>query len=224
MSLIDQIAEGGKNKLKMSESAGTKQGPPKMIQATDFMSIVREIYGSREVDKKSKKDFKGFRTRLRKAEWPLEGVMGKVDKKAWTEICDDTITYMIKNIRNSQPNGEWILLNYEADIRMNPLNQESIVVACEFVDAENNADLRYQNGVPAVDVNINMADNNKELIEAISKKTEESDDTELKDLMKQFIQVMAADVIKKKGAAKKPEPEPVLNEDDVDDIEQGFEA
>jgi Pyruvate/2-oxoacid:ferredoxin oxidoreductase gamma subunit len=67
-----------------------------------------------------------------------------------------------------------------------------------------------------------MADNNKELIEAISKKTEESDDTELKDLMKQFIQVMAADVIKKKAA--EPAPAPALQEDAPEDLAQGFEG
>tara|TARA_R100001163_G_C5056880_1_gene193379 strand:+ start:1252 stop:1920 length:669 start_codon:yes stop_codon:yes gene_type:complete len=222
MSLIDQFAEGGKNKLKMSESAGTKQGPPKMIQATDFMSVVRDIYESKSVDKKSKKEFKGFRTRLRKASWPLEGIMGKVDKQAWTEICEDTITYMVKNIRNSQPNGEWVLFNYEADIRLNHNNQESIIIACEFVDSENNQDLRYQNGVPAIDVNVNVADGNKELIEALNKKTEDSDDTELKDLMKQFIQVMAADVIKNKDVepASVPAPQKEVSED----IAQGFEG
>ncbi len=224
MSLIDQIAESGKNKLKMSETAGTKQGPPKMVKSTDFMSIVREVYDSRCVDKKSKKDFKGFRSRLRKAEWPLEGLMSKVDKQAWGEICEDTIKYMIKNIRNSQPNGEWVLLNYEADIRLNPKNQEAIIIACEFVDSTNSADLRYQNGVPAVDVNINMADNNKELIEAISKKTESSDDTELKDLMKQFIQVMATDAIQNKKPKAEPKVEPTPKEDSVEDISHGFDG
>ena len=63
MSLIDQIAENGKNKLKMHEAAGTKQAPPKMIKSTDFMSIVREVYESRSLDKKSKKEFKDYRRR-----------------------------------------------------------------------------------------------------------------------------------------------------------------
>lgn len=220
--MIDQIAETGKKTLRMSESAGAKQGPPKMIQATDFMSIVREVYDSKAIDKKSKKDFKEFRTRLRKAEWPLEGVMGKVDKKAWNEICEDTIKYMVKNIRNSQPNGEWVLLDYEADIRMNPRNQEAIVIACKFVDADNNADLRYANGVPAMDVNVNVADNNKELIEALNKKSDESDDTELKDLMKQFIQVMAADAINKKATTV--ESAPAAKEDPIEDLSEAFEG
>ena len=224
--MIDQIAASGKNTLKMSESAGTKQGPPKMIQATDFMSIVREVYDSSAIDKKSKKDFKEFRTRLRKAEWPLEGVMGKVDKQAWNEICEDTIKYMIKNIRNSQPNGSWVLLDYEADIRMNPRNQEAIVIACKFVDANNNTELRYTNGVPAMDVNINVADNNKELIEALSKKSDESDDTELKDLMKQFIQVMAADAISKKDKkpAKTAKTEPAAQEEPINELAEDFEG
>mgnify|MGYP003108928360 FL=1 len=224
MSLIDQIAENGKNKLKMHEAAGTKQAPPKMIKSTDFMSIVREVYESRSLDKKSKKEFKDYRTRLRKAEWPLEGVMGHVDQKAWKEICEDTITYMVKNIRNSQPNGEWVLMEYEADIRMNKNNQETIVIACKFVDSENGQELRYTNGVPALDVNINVADNNKELVEAITKKTEASGDEELKDLMKQFIQVMAADMVNKKTAQAEPKPTPEPQQDDVDDLADGFEG
>tara|TARA_R100000353_G_C6487808_1_gene190898 strand:- start:70 stop:732 length:663 start_codon:yes stop_codon:yes gene_type:complete len=220
MSLIDQIAENGKNKLKMHETAGTKQGPPKMIKSTDFMSIVREVYESRSLDKKSKKDFKDYRTRLRKAEWPLEGVMGHVDKEAWKEICEDTITYMVKNIRNSQPNGEWVLMDYEADIRMNKNNQETIMIACKFVDSENGQELRYTNGVPAIDVNVNVSDNNKELVEAITKKSQESDDAELKELMKQFIQVMAADVINKKTSESKTKEEPKEQEIDSEDFHQ----
>ena len=224
MSLIDQIQQNGKNTLKMTDqSAGGPKSKSNMIKTTDFMSIVREVYDSSVVDKKSKKEFKGFRTRLRKAEWPLEGIMSKVDKKAWTEICEDTIKYMVKNIRNSQPNGEWTLLDYEADIRPNNNNQEALVIACQFVDAGNSTDLRYANGVPAMDVNVNVADNNAELIEALSKKTEASDDKELKDLMKQFIQVMAADVISKK-AEKPAKAEPQPKEDSIDELAEDFQS
>ena len=168
MSLIEKATEPGKRTLRMSETAGKKQGPPMMMKTTDFMSTLRSVYHSSVVDKKSKKEFKDYRKRLRHTVWPLEGVMGKVDAQSWQEMCEDTMKDMIKNIRNSQPNGEWKLFDYEVDIRPYHNGVESIILACEWVDVDNQSDLRYHNGVPAVDVNVNVADNNKELIEALS--------------------------------------------------------
>jgi len=73
-----------------------------------------------------------------------------------------------------------------------------------------------------MDVNVNVADNNKELIEALNKKSDESDDTELKDLMKQFIQVMAADAINKKATTV--ESAPAAKEDPIEDLSEAFEG
>ena len=227
MSLIEKATTPGKHRLRMSETAGKKQGPPMLMKTTDFMSTLREIYDSSVVDKKSKKEFKDYRMRLRHTVWPLVGVMNKVDAKSWREMCEDTMKDMIKNIRNSQPNGEWKLFDYEVDIRPYHNGVESIILACEWVDVENKPDLRYSNGVPAVDVNINVADNNKELIEALTKKNDSSNDSELKDLMKQFIAVMAGKALDDNKTAQ-PEAvaeEPAVKSDEFDDnLSEGFDG
>tara|TARA_R110000824_G_scaffold152177_1_gene323275 strand:- start:227 stop:883 length:657 start_codon:yes stop_codon:yes gene_type:complete len=218
MSLIDQATSKNSRKMRMSETAGTRDGPPKIIQTTEFMSQLRGMLDEKVIDKKTQKEWKNYRHRLKKAHWPLAGLTNAVDANTWRSMFEATLKAMVKNIRNSQPNGEWKLGEYEADIRPNPNGDESIIIACKWIDANNAMDLRYQNGVPALDVNINMADANKDLIEVLSKKQSKSNDDELKDLMKQFIAAVAGNVVKEKKA---PEPEP---ETSIDELADGFEG
>tara|TARA_R100000008_G_scaffold83477_1_gene68959 strand:- start:453 stop:1127 length:675 start_codon:yes stop_codon:yes gene_type:complete len=224
MSLIDQ-ASASKNphKPRMAETAGTVENP-KIIQTTEFMSQLRGVLENNVLDKKTQKQWKDYRHRLKKAHWPLEGLTNKVDGETWKTMCEAVLTSMVKHINNSQPNGEWKLGEYEIDIRPDANGNESIVIACKWIDANNAHDLRYQNGVPAVDVNINMADSNKELIEAISKKQDDSNDDELKELMKQFIATMAGKAVEE---AKKDEPADaptVAPAEDIDDLAEDFEG
>jgi hypothetical protein len=216
MSLIDQATARNPHKMRMSETAGTKKGPSKIIQTTEFMSQLRDVLDGHLIDKKTRKEWKNYRTRLKKAHWPLAGLTNKIDAEIWKNMCNGVLKAMVKNIRNSQPNGEWKLGEYEADIRPNPNGDESIIIACKWIDANNAMDLRYQNGVPALDVNINMADANKDLIEVLSKKQSKSNDDELKDLMKQFISAVAGNTTTEKKA---PEPET-----SVDELADGFEG
>ncbi|MAH49049.1 hypothetical protein CMI37_24695 [Candidatus Pacearchaeota archaeon] len=222
MSLIDQATAGSPHKLRMSETAGKKVGPPKIIRTTEFMSLIRGVLDENLIDKKTRKEWKNYRTRLKKAHWPLEGLTNKIDAKLWKHMCSGVLKAMVKNIRNSQPNGEWRLGEYEIDIRPNPNGDESIILACKWIDANNAQDLRYHNGVPAVDVNINMADANRELIEVLTKKKDSSNDDELKDLMKQFISVMAGNAIEKKSIDQKAEEQKA--EESIDEIAEAFEG
>jgi len=221
MSLIDQATSSNPHKLRMSETAGQQAGPPKVIQSTEFVSLLREVLDDNVIDKKAKKEWKDYRNRLMHAHWPLEGVMNKVDSELWKSMCDLGLKAMVKNIRNSQPNGEWKLGEYEIDIRPNLNGKESVILACKWIDANNAMDLRYQNGVPSVDVNINMADANKELIEVLSKKQDDSSDGELKDLMKQFISAMAGKAVEDTKTVKKVEKKP---EEAIDDLAEDFEG
>jgi hypothetical protein len=224
MSLIDQ-ASASKNphKPRLSETAGTVENP-KIIQTTEFMSQLRGVMDNNVLDKKTQKQWKDYRHRLKKAHWPLEGLTNKIDSETWTRMCEAVLTSMVKHINNSQPNGEWKLGEYEIDIRPDANGNESIVIACKWIDANNSQDLRYQNGVPAIDVNINMADSNKELIDALSAKKDESNDDELKDLMKQFISVMAGKAVEEsapKAVKEEPKTEP---EDSIEELVEDFEG
>ena len=125
----------------MSETAGTRDGPPMIIQSTQFMSVLRKVLDDRILDKKTQKEWKDYRNQIKKAHWPLAGLTNKVDSELWTNMCEAALTSMIKHIHNSQPNGEWKLGEYEVDIRPNPNGDESIILACKWIDA-NNAMLR----------------------------------------------------------------------------------
>ena len=223
MSLIDQAISSNPRKPRMSETAGTAAGPPKIIQTTQFMSVLRKVLDDRILDKKTQKEWKDHRNRIKKAQWPLAGLTNKVDSEIWINMCEASLTSMLKHIHNSQPNGEWRLGEYEVDIRPNPNGDEAIILACKWIDANNAMDLRYQNGVPAIDVNINMADANKELIEVLSKKQDDSSDGELKDLMKQFIAAMAGkaveDAVEKPTKKAKSKPAEA-----IDDLAEDFEG
>lgn len=220
--MIDQAISSSPHKLRMSETAGKRVGPPMIIQTTEFMSMIRGKLDETLIDKKTKKEWKGYRTRLKRAHWPLAGLTNKVDAEIWNNMCDAVLKAMVKNIRNSQPNGEWKLSEYEVDIRPDPNGDESIILACKWIDANNAQDLRYQNGVPAVDVNINMADANKDLIEALNNKKDASNDDELKDLMKQFIAAMVTG----KTVENKVDPTPTTTKPEVsvDELADDFEG
>ncbi len=192
MSLLDQAAkQKSPFKAMASEKAGSDKKINYIIQPTILLDILNDEMSKRCIDKKSKKEFSSYRTRLKKTEWTLKGMLNYVDEPLYRDQIDKTIAGMLKHIKLVQPNGEWVVLEYEADIRKNVSGDDSIMLAVNFVDTRNETDLKYQNGVPVVDINVDMSGSNKELIEAIKAQGENSNDQELKDLMKQFIAIMA---------------------------------
>lgn len=226
MSLIDQAqANTNIHKMRLNETAGKAPGPKGIVQPSEFLSILRAELDGHVIDKKTKKAWGSYRKKLKSSNWRLTSKLGNVHAELWKEHIDVTLKSMVKNIRNSQPNGEWVLFDYEVDIRDNhgPDNQEYIVLACEWVDSRNEVDLRYANGVPSVDVHVDVSNNNKELIEVLTKKQDSSSDDELKDLMKQFIAAMAGKTVEDtaKKTTKKVEKKP---EEVVEDLAEGFEG
>ena len=69
-----------------------------------------------------------------------------------------------------------------------------------------------------VDVNVDVSGSNKELIEAIQAQGANSNDQELKDLMKKFIAVMAQDKIAEKSVENPVEK----TEEKFDEEPEGF--
>lgn len=214
MSLLDQAQKNTTPyKLMISERAGQKDEQKFIIQPNILMDIMNDEMTNRVIDKKSKKEFSSYRTKLENASWRLAGTLNFVDEAIWREQINKTIASMLKHIKLRQPNGQWVIMDYEADIRKNKSNDDCIMLAVKFVDAGNERDLRYQNGIPLVDVQVDVSGSNKELIEALEAKSENSNDTELKDLMRQFLetQIAAATPNSEKSKNKKSE----VKEDNV---------
>ena len=206
MSLLDEAKSNlSPYKLMMSEKAGKETERKFIIQPNILVDILRDEMASRVIDKKSKKDFKGFRTKLNVTEWTLKGMLNYVDEPLFREQIGKTIAGMMKNIKLRQPNGNWVVFDYEIDVRENKAKDQAIMLAVKFVDSKNERDLKYQNGVPLVDVKVDVSGSNKELIEAIQAQNAASNggDPEMKALLKQ----LAALMIQKESATTEAKPE-----------------
>ena len=217
MSLLDQAAKNvTPYKLMMAESASKNDETKFIIQPNVLMDILNDEMNNRLVDKKMKKQYSGYRKRLKTAEWRLAGTLNFVDEDIYRDQIDKTIKSMLKHIKLVQPNGQWVLLEYEADIRKNGTGDQAVMLAANFVDAQNEKDMRYQNGVPAVDVNVDVSGRDSALIEAIKSQSANSDDSELKDLMKQFIAAVATNGVANKINEPEVKEETVVDEVPVD--------
>ena len=206
MSLLDKAEKStSPYKMLLSEKASADEKPKFIIQPNILLDILNDEMEGRCIDKKSKKQFAGYRTRLKKSEWRLAGMLNYVGDELYREQIDKTIKNMIKHIKLIQPNGEWVVMEFETGIRPNKSNDDAIMLAVNFVDVRNEKDLKYANGVPVVDVNVDVTGSNKELIEAIKAQGESSNDAELKDLMKQFIAVITKEKISEQKTTSKAE-------------------
>ena len=219
MSLLDQASKNVSfHKLRMRENASKDVEDKFIVQPNVLLDILNDEMNSRLIDKKQKKQFAGYRTRLSKSEWRLAGILNYVDEPLYREQIGKTIQGMLKHIKLVQPNGEWVVLEYETDIRKNEGGDQAIMLAVNFVDAKNEQDMRYQNGIPAVDVKVDVSNSNKELIEAIQSQGAKSDDGELKDLMKQFIAAVAQN-----GLSAQPAPAEEKKSDVLDEVPSDFQ-
>tara|TARA_A100001391_G_scaffold197181_2_gene176844 strand:- start:40 stop:693 length:654 start_codon:yes stop_codon:yes gene_type:complete len=206
MSLIDEAQRNAiRFPMAFSEKASTKDKRMFIVQANELTNILKDEMESLIIDKKARKEFSSYRTQLKTAQWRLSGILNHVDEPLYREQIGKTYEGLLKSITLRQPNGSWKVIDYEVDIRPNAGGEDSIMLAVKFVDIKNETDLKYKNGVPVVDVNVDIGNSNKELIEAIKAQGANSNDQELKDLMKQFIAVMAQDKIAEKSVEKTEE-------------------
>ena len=213
MSLLDQAANNlSPYKMMISEKAGPKDERKFIIQPNILVDILKDEMSNRVIDKKARKEFASYRTKLEKTECRLAGVLNFVDEPLYREQIGKTIESMLKHIRLRQPNGDWVIMDFEADVRPNRGGDDAIMLAVKFVDTKNEQDLQYQNGVPLVDVKVDVSGSNKELIEAIQAQGSSSNDQELKDLMKQFIAAVATNGVANKSDAPEVKDEAVLEE------------
>lgn len=222
MSLLDQAANNlSPYKMMISEKAGPKNERKFIIQPNILMDILKDEMSNRVIDKKARKEFASYRTKLEKTEWRLAGILNHVDEDLYREQIGKTIESMLKHIRLRQPNGDWVVMDFESDVRPNRNGDDAIMLAVKFVDTKNEKDLQYQNGVPLVDVKVDVSGSNKELIEAIQAQGSSSNDQELKDLMKQFIAAVATNGMANAASVEKTE---VKEDSAVDEMPSDFEG
>jgi hypothetical protein len=190
MSLIAQVEAERANKLR--GNIDESEAETKILQPAILMRILNESLDAKCVNKKTAKSWSSYRHRIQDVGWPLENLLGTATPEIWNNICEAVIAGMIKTIRHSQSNGDWQISEYETDIRRDSDGRERIMVAVKWTDAKNEQDLTYQNGIPSsLNVNIKQAALPPEVIEAITKRGDSSNDDELKDLLKGLVSEMA---------------------------------
>ena len=219
MSLFDEAEKARNPFLGKPESQDFGNKKVFINQTSSLLNILNEVLTSQKISSKKAKACKGFRTRLGDCSWCLHQLQGKVTAEGWNNIVSNSILGMLKTIKNSQPNGEWAVIDYDVKIDYDASKIERIYFVVKFVDLDNQDDLVYRNGAPVTTtVNVQTNPIPDELVSALTSK--KTDDGELKDLIKQLVVAMSSNVVEQKEApvpakvaATKSEPAPVVFED-----------
>ena len=86
---------------------------PQINQTSSFLRILNTVFDEQILSESESKNCDGFITRLCDSSWPLHNLQGNVTEPTWANIINATIAGMKKTISNSQPNGDWKILQYE---------------------------------------------------------------------------------------------------------------
>ena len=189
MGLIDQAQER-KSPFESRSVQAADDGTSKIMQSNVLLEVANQVLSLNSLPAKAKKRCACFRTKLGDSSWRLTELLGQVDKSIWSNMVGRTIEGHEKTIIHSQPNGTWKICNYEVDIRRDKANDERLFLATQWVDIDDQPELQYQNGAPAVNVNIKSPELPKEVLAALGNKG--GNDEELKGLLKDLIGAMAA--------------------------------
>jgi hypothetical protein len=219
MSLFDEAEKERNPFLGKKEDGGINQKRVFINQTSSLLNILNEVATSHKVSNKKAKSSKEFRTKLGDCSWCLHHLQGKVTAEGFHNIVKNSLNGMLKTIKNSQPNGEWAVIDYDVKIDFDGSQVERVFFIAKFVDLDNKEELVYRNGVPVTTtVNVKTNPIPDELISALSSKT--TDDGELKDLIKQLVVAMSSNVAEEVTTSvptqtiePKAEPAPVVFED-----------
>lgn len=219
MSLFEEV-QRAQNPFGSNKQSDEKENKPSYINQTSLlMSNLNEVMSEEKLPNKAAKTCKDFRSRLGDCSWPLHQLQGKVSEFGWRQIVSNSVVGMLKTIRNSQPNGEWRLMDYEVKIDFATDGVERLFLVVKFVDVDNTEELVYRNGVPVTTtVNVNTSPIAPEVVEALTNK--KTDDSELKDLIKQLVVAMSAGALQNNTQVStdvesfpEPDPSPVVFDD-----------
>jgi len=209
MSLFEE-AEKTKNPFGSRNKADTTNQKVAYINQTSILlRIMNEVCSEQKVSSSKMKDYSSHRTRIGDCSWSLHNLQGNVTEPTWANVVNAALGGFLKTIKNSQPNGEWKLCDFETKIKTDEDNIEKLFFVAKFVDMENQSDLTYRNGMPVTTtVNVNASPVSAELIEALSAK--KTDDSDLKNLIKQLAEVLTSQ------ASQKVSQEVTVNPDDLE--------
>lgn len=186
MSLFEEAAKERDPFGLTGETASKNDTISYINQTASLLNILNAELSAQKISGKSATKFKGHRTRYGDCSWCLHQLQGAVTEAIWQSNVQASIKGMLKTIRNSQPNGEWKVLEYDVKIENDKANVERIFLVVKFVDAENADDLHYANGVPSTIINVKNNPVSAELIEALTNRG--GGDDELKELLKTLLQ------------------------------------
>ena len=219
MSLFDEAKKaknpfGERTKPKSNESE-----IPTINQTSLLLRVVNDVFGEQQLTDAQGSNCEGYRTRLADSSWPLHNLQGNVTEPTWANMLNATIAGMTKTIRNSQPNGDWKLLEFESKIDHDSDKVERLFIVVKFVDVDNNEDLQYRNGAPvATTVNVQTNPIPQEVVDALTNR--QTDDSQLAGMIEKLVEAIAsktttsATVTAEPAAASvEPEPEPVVFND-----------
>lgn len=198
----------------------------RLNQTQDLLRILNQIMTLQLISKKSKTQWAKHRTKLDDCKFELHNLQGNVTESGWANMVGCAIEGMMKTINHTQPNGVWKISDYEVAIKTDADNIECIRMAVQFIDADNQPDLMYRNGVPeTMNVNVNTDGLSKDIMTALQSKS--GGDDELKGLLKQLIGVMASNATTQDAPTppkKKSKKNPVLETIEESFIADGGEA
>jgi len=222
MSLLEQV-EKKKNPFLSGRGKDEPIGSTEWInQTSELMKVVNQVLDLQAIPVKTRKKWSTYRTRLGDSRWELPNIQGKVTEHIWANMLGKSLEGMLKTIRHSQPNGDWQVFEYEADVQRDADGTECIMIAVQFVDAENQPDLLYRNGVPeTMNINVNTGGLSDDIVKVL--KSKKTDDSELKDLLKQLIGTMASNAAPQEKPLLPIEPEVAANEDEDEDEDDFLE-
>lgn len=176
MGLISDVQSQQRIGLRDTLRADEAPKAPRVTQLGVLIRIANRVLelncGSTEERERATEG--GYRFRTMDASWPALDLIGKVDERTWSSMVAAALHGMELTILNAQNNGRWTYVEYELDVAER-FGVEELMLAVKWVDMLNAPDLRYHNGVPAVDLHLHTPALPAELLEFLKKKADATD-------------------------------------------------
>ena len=213
MSLFEEVKQAKNPFGERAKPQTNDNNNPIINQTALLLRVVNEVFDEQRLSSENASNCEGFRTRLADASWPLHNLQGKVTEPTWANMINATIAGMKKTISNSQPNGDWKILNFDTKIEHDTDKIERFFLVVKFVDVDNNDDLQYRNGAPVTTtVNVQTNPIPQEVVDALTNR--QTDDSRLAGLIEQLVTAITDKTTTSTQVSSEsfvePEPEPVV--------------
>jgi len=205
MSLIPETIGAPKKKTLSPQEKEVKEQP--ILHASELIEIAKDVLNGHKVPAKERKEGVdgNYRTQDHWAKFVLKEVLSHASKRIWTNMVNASLEGMHKTIVNAQSNGDWNVMEYEVDIKVDADGEQQLCYGVRWIDMANKQDMFYQDGAPAVNVNVN-SQIPPEMLEILKAKGASTDDGELKQLLTQLIGLMVKRESREAPAHTLPQP------------------